>query len=144
MTTMAAQITSLRVVYSTVYSDANQRTIKAPCHWPLCGEFTGTGEFPAQRASYAENVSIWWRHHESKQTAAITPVFVGYVSAVVCLRQSTVWGPCYWHGLVSNHTLNKEWDGLVYNCAAEVCEWRSDLTQSFIMDVIAGIEVKLC
>ena len=29
----------------------------------LCVEFTGTGEFPAQRASYAENVSIWWRHH---------------------------------------------------------------------------------
>ena len=29
----------------------------------LCGEFTGTGEFPAQRASDAENVSIWWRHH---------------------------------------------------------------------------------
>ena len=22
-----------------------------------------TGEFPAQRASYEENVSIWWRHH---------------------------------------------------------------------------------
>ena len=39
--------------------------IKAPRHWPLCGEFTGTGEFPAQRASYAENVSIWWRHHDS-------------------------------------------------------------------------------
>ena len=37
--------------------------IKAPRHWPLCGEFTGTGEFPAQRTSYAENVSIWWRHH---------------------------------------------------------------------------------
>ena len=37
--------------------------MKAPRHWPLCGEFTGTGEFPAQRASYAENVSIWWRHH---------------------------------------------------------------------------------
>ena len=31
--------------------------------WPLCGEFTGMGEFPAQRASYAENVSIWLRHH---------------------------------------------------------------------------------
>ena len=37
--------------------------IKVPRHWPLCGEFTGTGEFPAQRASYAENISIWWRHH---------------------------------------------------------------------------------
>ena len=23
----------------------------------------GTGEFPAQRTSYAENVSIWWHHH---------------------------------------------------------------------------------
>ena len=22
-----------------------------------------TGEFPAQMASNAENVSIWWRHH---------------------------------------------------------------------------------
>ena len=30
----------------------------------LCaGNSTGTGEFPAQMASYAENVSIWWRHH---------------------------------------------------------------------------------
>ena len=23
----------------------------------------GTGEFPAQMASNAENASIWWRHH---------------------------------------------------------------------------------
>ena len=42
-----------------------KENIKAPRHWPLCGEFTGTGEFPAQMASYAENVSIWWRHHAS-------------------------------------------------------------------------------
>ena len=67
MTTIASQITSLTSVYSTVYSDAHQRKIKAPRHWPLCGEFTGTGEFPAQRASYAENVSIWWRHHDTIQ-----------------------------------------------------------------------------
>ena len=40
-----------------------KENIKAPRHWPLCGEFTGTGECPAQRASNAENVSIWWRHH---------------------------------------------------------------------------------
>ena len=24
----------------------------------------GTGEFPAQMASNAENISIWWRHHD--------------------------------------------------------------------------------
>ena len=39
--------------------------IKAPRHWPLWGEFTGTGEFPAQRASDAENISISWRHHDT-------------------------------------------------------------------------------
>ena len=34
------------------------------CVTGLCaGNSPGTGEFPAQMASYAENVSIWWRHH---------------------------------------------------------------------------------
>ena len=32
----------------------------------LCAENSPvTGEFPAQMASNAENVTIWWRHHES-------------------------------------------------------------------------------
>ena len=32
----------------------------------LCaGNSPGTGEFPTQMASNAENVSIWWRHHVS-------------------------------------------------------------------------------
>ena len=30
------------------------------------GNSPGTGEFPAQMASNAENVSIWWRHHDWK------------------------------------------------------------------------------
>ena len=31
----------------------------------LCaGNSSGTGEFPAQMAINAENVSIWWRHHD--------------------------------------------------------------------------------
>ena len=30
----------------------------------LCAGYSpGTGEFPAQKASNAENVSIWWRHY---------------------------------------------------------------------------------
>ena len=41
MGAIASQITSLTIVYSTVYSDADQRNIKPPRHWPLCGEFTG-------------------------------------------------------------------------------------------------------
>ena len=33
------------------------------------GNSWGTGEFPAQMASNAENVSIWWRLHENSQTS---------------------------------------------------------------------------
>ena len=61
---ISSQITSLTIVYSTVIQAPINENIKAPRHWPLCGEFPGTGEFPAQRASNVENVSIWWRHHD--------------------------------------------------------------------------------
>ena len=38
----------------------------------LCaGNSPGTGELPAQMASNAENVSIWWRHHGSLGTLNI-------------------------------------------------------------------------
>ena len=38
----------------------------------LCeGNSPVTGEFPAQRASNAENVSIWWRHHELHVTGVV-------------------------------------------------------------------------
>ena len=37
----------------------------------LCvGNSPGTGEFPAQMASNAENVSIWWRHHMHQWTGS--------------------------------------------------------------------------
>ena len=42
------------------------RSKKTPrlCVTGLCaGDSPVTGEFPAQMASNAENVSIWWRHH---------------------------------------------------------------------------------
>ena len=39
----------------------------------LCaGNSTVTGEFPAQMASNAENVSIWWRHHVHGKYSSIT------------------------------------------------------------------------
>ena len=65
MGAIASQITSLTIVLfiQSFIQTQIKENIKAPRHWPLCGEFTVPGEFPAQRASYAENVSIWWRHH---------------------------------------------------------------------------------
>ena len=41
-----------------------KENIKAPRHWLLWGEFASDRWIPAQRDSNAENVSIWWRHHE--------------------------------------------------------------------------------
>ena len=42
MSAMAAQITSLVIVYLTVYSGANKKSFQASRHWPLWGEFTGS------------------------------------------------------------------------------------------------------
>ena len=53
MGAIASQITSLTIVYLIVYLDADQRKHQS-----------SPGEFPAQMASKAENVSIWWRHHD--------------------------------------------------------------------------------
>ena len=63
MTTVASQITSLTIFTQSFIQAKIKENIKAPRHWPLCGEFTGTGEFPAQWAILAENVFIWWRHN---------------------------------------------------------------------------------
>ena len=64
MGTMASQITSLLIVYSTFYSGADQsKTSKLRVTGLCAGKSPVTGEFPAQRASNAKNVSIWWRHH---------------------------------------------------------------------------------
>ena len=48
---------------SRLFRRRSKKTSKL-CVTGLCvGNSPGTGEFPAQLASYAENVSIWWRHH---------------------------------------------------------------------------------
>ena len=64
MSTIASQITSLTIIYSTVYSGADQRKQQSFASLAFfAGNSPGIGEFPAQRANDAENVSIWWRHH---------------------------------------------------------------------------------
>ena len=64
MSAIASQITSLTIVYSTVYSDTVQRKHQSSASLAFAGISSGTGEFPAQMDSNAENVSIWWHHHE--------------------------------------------------------------------------------
>ena len=64
ISTMAFQITSLTIVYLTVYSGADQRKHQSSASLAFVWE---THWWPAQSASNAKNVSIWWRHHEQQK-----------------------------------------------------------------------------
>ena len=66
MGAMVSQITSLTIVYSTVYWRVHQRKhqrsaslafVRGIHRWPV----NSLRKWPV----YAENVSIWWRHHET-------------------------------------------------------------------------------
>ena len=65
MNVMASQITGVSIVCSTVCSVAEQRYQSFASLSPLWGNAPVTSGFPSQRASYAENASIWERHHMS-------------------------------------------------------------------------------
>ena len=63
MSAIASRITSLTTVYLIVYSRADQRKHQSSASLAFVWGIHRDGEFPAQGASYAENGSIWWRHH---------------------------------------------------------------------------------
>ena len=72
MGAIASQITSLTIVYSIVYSDADKKKTSKLRVTGLCaGNSPVIGEFPAQMASCAENVSIWWRYHDAGHVSLI-------------------------------------------------------------------------
>ena len=68
MNMMASQITSLTIVYWTVYSGADQTKKQSSASLAFVWGAV-TGEFPAQRVSNAENVPIWWRHYDLIRSA---------------------------------------------------------------------------
>ena len=64
VSSMASQITILTIVYSTANSGTDQRKHQNSASLAFVwGNSPVTPEFPAQKASNAEHVSIWWRHH---------------------------------------------------------------------------------
>ena len=65
MSALASQVSSLIIVCSTVNSRRrSKKTSKLRVTGLCAGNSTVTGEFPTQSVSIAENVSIWWRHHD--------------------------------------------------------------------------------
>ena len=87
MSAMASNITSLTIVYSTVYSGADQKkTSKLRVTGLRQVNSPMTGEFPAQMVSNAENVSIWWRYHVTEFLYAVFANFTDIVMhfALMC------------------------------------------------------------
>ena len=77
MSAMASQITSHTIFYSTIYLGADQRKHQSFASLVFVWEFTG--EFPAQMANNAENLSIWWRHHELTRIGSETSRLQGHI-----------------------------------------------------------------
>ena len=50
-------------LHNLLFRRRSKKTSKLRVTGLCAGNSPGTGEFPAQKASNVENVSIWWRHH---------------------------------------------------------------------------------
>ena len=50
-------------LFNRLFKRKSKKTLKLRVTGLCAGNSPVTGEFPAQMASNAENVSIWWRHH---------------------------------------------------------------------------------
>ena len=97
-----------------------KENIKAPGHWPLCGEFTRTGEFPAQRARNAENVSIWWRHHDIDVYTAKT----GVIWMLMWLSTEETMLSFWWNFHLGLHWELPFWQFSVQSVMKIVSKWR--------------------
>ena len=72
MTTLASQITSLMVVYSTIYSDADQRKHQSSSSLAFVWGIHRDRWIPRTKGQLRGNVSIWWRHHGVAPQNALT------------------------------------------------------------------------
>ena len=66
----------LECLFNSLFRRRSQKISKLPVTDLCDGNSPVTGEFPSQRASNAENVSIWWRHHGS----TLNPVTINKLS----------------------------------------------------------------
>ena len=107
MTTMASQITSLAVVYSTVYSDADQRKHQSSASLALCGNSPGPvnspHKGPVTRKKFPFDDVIILTYCALENTYAIT--FVRRLILCKCYR--IIKGE--WLINVSNRRKNKTW-----------------------------------
>ena len=72
---------------SRLFRHRSKKTSKPRVTGLCAGNSPGTGEFPAQMASNAEYVSIWWRHHVLEISPNGYPWIYNLTKNSVCARQ---------------------------------------------------------
>ena len=68
MSEMASQTTGVSIIYSSLLRRRSKKTSELRFIGLCEGNSPVTGEFPAQRSINVENASIWWRHHDTRQS----------------------------------------------------------------------------
>ena len=100
----ASEITSLTIVYSAVYLGADKKTSKLRVTG-LCAENSPvTGEFPAQRAINAENVSIWCFHHVVYNDRHLSNLFYTIQNKFRMHDNLRQWFPVFQLDIIYNET----------------------------------------
>ena len=61
-----------------LFGRRSKKTSKLRATGLWVGNSPGTGEFPVQMASNAENVSIWWRHHGVELIRGFALIIISY------------------------------------------------------------------
>ena len=103
-----------------------KENIKAPRHWPLSSPVPG--EFPAQMASNAENVSIWWRRHGSRKWKSLWMVGV----SEFCSRKSFATVFCSFNWLWPQQYLNP------HLCPGALKHWDRDKVASILQTTFSN------
>ena len=91
-------------LHNRLFGRRSKKTSKLRVTGLCAGNSPETGEFPAQRASNAENVSIWWRHH-------VNGIYLDYLSGGKILYDINQHCFLQWFSAkkTPNHCLNREW-----------------------------------
>ena len=138
MGAITSHITSLTIVYPTVYPGAYQRKHESSASLAFV-----RGEFPAQMASNAENVSIWWRHHGLKMVVVV----IATLHATWCDNRETTRHECHklHYRLSSNISFPNYWRFSLdhpinsgFNIAVCMQLYRANIHISY-MSSIAGV-----
>ena len=83
-------------LFNVLFRCRSKKTSKLRVTGHCAGNSPVTGEFPAQKASNAENVSIWWHHGEGNMNEQTNEVMGNNIFQVFSslLPGNTIW--CQW------------------------------------------------